>query len=612
MVATYQPDGTRDFINQPWLDYAGLTRQEAEGEGRKSPVHPDDAKRVQDAWRASLASGEPFLTEVRVRAANGDYRWHTIRRVPRRDEKGDVVKWYGVGHDIDDQKKAESALRRGEAQLAAAKRELQATIDTIPTLIASYWPNGERDFVNLAWERFTGISQEEARGKSSTITFHPDRQAPGESEWRACLAKGEAYEVEERLRRADGEYRWHWIGRVPLRDENGDVTKWYGVGHDIEDRKRAESALQRSRAYLAEAQKLSQTGSFAWGDVNDDHFWSDQTYEIFGVDRSVRPSVEIVAQRVHPDDRLIFEHEVRRAERGARKHDYELRLLMPDGATKHLHIVSHRIKYESGKEELVGAMMDVTEARKSQETLHAAQSALHHASRVATLGEISATIAHEVNQPLAAIVTNGQACLRILRSESPDLDDVRGAVDWIVKDGNRAGEVIRRVRGLMKKADAQQVPLDVNDMISEVAALLQGELAAQHVSLRQDLAPSMALAAADRIQLQQVIINLIMNGIEAMQTVADRPRALVIRSHQDEAGRVAVAVKDGGIGIPADTADRLFEAFFSTKPSGLGMGLSICRSIIEDHGGRLWARDNNDEPGATFQFALPSLRDSMA
>jgi C4-dicarboxylate-specific signal transduction histidine kinase len=235
---------------------------------------------------------------------------------------------------------------------------------------------------------------------------------------------------------------------------------------------------------------------------------------------------------------------------------------------------------------------------------------LAHASRVATLGEISASIAHEVNQPLAAIVANGQACLRFLRRDTPNLDDVRGAIEWIVKDGNRAGEVIRRVRGLLKNSTTDKTWLDVNGLIHEVAALLQRELAAQLVTLHLELAPATPPICADRVQLQQVIINLVMNGVEAMQAITDRSRALVIRLYEDDAGQVVVAVKDNGDGIPDENAGRVFDAFFSTKPGGLGIGLSICRSIVEDHGGRLWALNNGEGLGATFQFALPAPRAS--
>jgi C4-dicarboxylate-specific signal transduction histidine kinase len=306
-----------------------------------------------------------------------------------------------------------------------------------------------------------------------------------------------------------------------------------------------------------------------------------------------------------------MERELDRSAQKAPYHDFEVRLLMPDGNIKHIHLLAHRITYQSGNEEVVGAVMDITEARRSQETLHAAQTALAHASRVATLGEISATIAHEVNQPLAAIVANGQACLRFLGREKPDLKDVRGAVEWIVKDGNRAGEVIRRVRGLMKKAASDKLPLDVNDLVNEVAALLRRELAAQRVIPQLELAPSVPPIVGDRVQLQQVIINLVMNGAEAMQAITDRLPRLVVRTYQDETHRVVVAVEDCGPGVAGENTDRVFDPFFSTKPGGLGMGLSICRSIVEAHGGRLWSSANAG-PGATFQFALPSRRENAA
>jgi signal transduction histidine kinase len=223
---------------------------------------------------------------------------------------------------------------------------------------------------------------------------------------------------------------------------------------------------------------------------------------------------------------------------------------------------------------------------------------------VTTLGELTASIAHEVNQPLAAVVANAEACLGWLDRETPNLDEVRRSVEWIIKDGKRAGEVIRRVRGLLNKTESQKAPLRINDVVNDVTALVQRELFSHRVLLQMELAPALPVILADRIQLQQVIINLVINGIEAMQAVTDRPRELVLRSHQD-AHQVLVSVKDCGVGISSKNADRLFNAFFTTKSSGMGMGLSICRSIIEAHGGRLWAEPNLPQ-GATFHFTLPS------
>ena len=439
-------------------------------------------------------------------------------------------------------------MRRSEAQLAKAERELRRTLDLIPILAWRTRPDGYAEYLNKRWLDYTGLSQQQALGWEWRATVHPDDRPALHYAWLRMLETGKPDEVEARMRRFDGTYRWFLFRSEALRDEAGAVVAWYGTNIDIDDRKQVESAWQRSQAYSAEAQKLSQTGSFAWDVATRHYFWSEQTYQILGFDRSVKPSISLVVQRTHPDDRFMMERELDRSAQKAPYHDFEVRLLMPDGQIKHIHLLAHRITYESGNEEIVGAVMDITEARRSQETLHAAQTALAHASRVATLGEISATIAHEVNQPLAAIVANGQACLRFLGREKPDLNDVRGAVEWIVKDGNRAGEVIRRVRGLMKKAVTEKLPLDVNDLVNEVAALLRRELAAQRVSPQLELAPSVPPIVGDRVQLQQVIINLVMNGAEAMQAITDRSPRLVVRTYQDETHRVVVAVEDSGPG----------------------------------------------------------------
>jgi NO-binding membrane sensor protein with MHYT domain len=246
----------------------------------------------------------------------------------------------------------------------------------------------------------------------------------------------------------------------------------------------------------------------------------------------------------------------------------------------------------------------LSEQKRAEEALREAQADLAHVTRVTTLGEIAASIAHEVNQPLAAVVANAEACLRWLDRGTPDLDAARRSVEWIIDDANRASEVIRRVRALANKSDVEKAPLDINDVVKEVIALVQGELVSHRVSLRMEFANALPVVPADRVELQQVVINLVMNGIEAMQSVKDRPRELLIRSLQDETQQVLVSVTDCGVGISAENADRLFNAFFTTKTNGMGMGLSICRSIIEAHGGRLWASANLPH-GATFQFTLP-------
>jgi C4-dicarboxylate-specific signal transduction histidine kinase len=244
------------------------------------------------------------------------------------------------------------------------------------------------------------------------------------------------------------------------------------------------------------------------------------------------------------------------------------------------------------QDEGVAFVLDLTERKHVEGGLRKAQAELAHVMRVTTLGELTASTAHEVNQPLAAVVTNAAACLRWLDRETPNLEEARRTVESIINDGNRAGEVIQRVRALANKTDIENVPLEVNDVVREVIALVQRELTSNQVSLRTEFAPVLPMILGDRVQLQQVIINLLMNGIEAMQSVTDRPRELVIRSAQDATRRVLVSMTDCGVGIAAEDADRLFNAFFTTKSSGMGMGLSICRSIVEAHGGRLWATAN--------------------
>src|SRR5437870_4996274 len=386
----------------------------------------------------------------------------------------------------------------------------------------------------------------------------------------------------------------------------------YGVTtlRTSDERKRAQEELRRSEAYLAEAQRLSHTGSFGWNVSNGEIYWSKETFRIFECDRANKPTVELVLQRTHPEDRALVQQTIDRAAQERKDLDFEHRLLMPDGSVKHLQVVAHVLSDESGSIEFVGAVMDVTERKRAEEKLRKAQVELAHVTQVTTMGQLAASIAHEVNQPLAAIVTNANACLRWLADEYSNIEEGREAARRIVRDGKRAGDVIARIRALVRKTDTEKAQLDINHTIQEVVLLTQSEAVRNRVTLRMELAGDVPPVLGDRIQLQQVILNLVMNGIEAMDTVTDQPGEMLIRSCQHESDHLLVAVQDSGTGIDPQNLERIFDTFYTTKPQGMGMGLAICRSIVEAHGGRLWATTNEDR-GATFRFTLPAVSDTV-
>jgi PAS domain S-box-containing protein len=372
----------------------------------------------------------------------------------------------------------------------------------------------------------------------------------------------------------------------------------------IHHRKDAAIQVASKEAYLAEAQRLSHTGSFGWN-ASGGFVWSEETFRIFGFDRATQPTVESVIQRTHPEDLGRVRDFIERAPRDAGDRELEHRLMMPDGSVKYLRVVAHALGDEAGEVSFIGAVMDVSAAKRAEEAVHDAQAALAQVTRMATLGELTAWIAHEVSQPLTGVVTNGAACLRWLDRAVPALDEARSSVVEMISDAKRAGDVVQRIRAIAKRTEPEKARLDINELIHDVARLVEREAAAYGALLDLELAPALPAVIGDRVQLQQVMINLVINAFQAMSSTTDGPRELLIRSQRYGDGRVLVAVVDSGIGIEAKNADKLFKTFFTTKPSGMGMGLSICRSIVEAHGGQVSAV-NNAGLGATFQLILPS------
>jgi signal transduction histidine kinase len=368
--------------------------------------------------------------------------------------------------------------------------------------------------------------------------------------------------------------------------------------------------LRRSEAFLAEAQRLSLTGSFCWRVPTDEIKWSEQLYRIFGFDRGALVTPELIGSRVHPEDIPLLHDIIERARGAGTGFECEYRLLMPDESVKYLHMVAHGTRDEDGRLEYTGAVQDVTARRLSEQALGKAQSELAHVVRATALSALTASIAHEVNQPLSGIITNASTCLRMLAADPPDVAGARETARRTIRDGNRASDVIARVRALFSKKEPAIEAVDLNEVTREVMALSLSDLQRNRVVVQSELAEDLPAITGDRIQLQQVILNLLRNASDAMVDVHDRPRQLLVRTEREDSNRVRLSVRDAGVGIDPHNVDKLLDAFYTTKTDGMGIGLSISRSIIERHHGRLWA-EANDGPGATFSFSIPSASASV-
>jgi len=528
-----------------------------------------------------------------------------------------------------------ASRRRVEEALRESEQRWRSLTEALPQLVWGAGPDGGCDYFSTQWTTYTGVAESELLGWRWMETLHPDDREPTRQFWTESVAGRQPYDVEYRIRRSDGMYGWFKTRGTPIRNSDGRIVKWFGTCTDITDRKRAEQTLKdhelelnqardlleikvmertkelrRSEAYLEEAQKLSKTGSWARVSATGKiKYWSEECYRVLGFEpQDGPPRFETFLQHVHPDDQRRVKESAERA--GREKVDYEVdyRIVHPGGDVRDIHTVGHPVLSPSGDVvEFVGTVMDVTERRqaeKERERLRQAQADLAHINRATTMGELTASLAHEINQPIAAAVTDARTCLRWLAREQPDIEEARESAARMVKAVTRASDIISRLRQLFKKGAPQTSVVDVSEVIEEMVILLHGEASRYSVSLQTELSANSPRVIADRVQLQQVLMNLMLNGIEAMHDTNSGGQ-LIIRSSRGEGGQLLISVSDTGVGLPPEQAEQVFNAFFSTKPQGTGMGLSISRSIIESHGGRLWA-SSNSERGATFNFTLPA------
>jgi signal transduction histidine kinase len=596
---------------------------------------------VIEVFSRSIASGSPYEIVQRFRRSDGVYRWFQNRGFALRDRSGEIVRWCVALTDIDEQKRA-------EAQLAGEKRLLEMvasgrSLTDVLNALCSFVEDAATDcYCGVYLIDWSGPTFHNAAAPTLPAAFNdpidgmPVRPEVGPCAMAACLktqvivvdiesdplweeSPFRALALPNGLRSCWSTPIYSLAGQVlgtfaiyqrmpgsPTPLQMDLITQVTHIASVAVERAQSEAALKRSEAFLADGQRLSLTGSFSWRVGTDEITWSEQLYRIYEIEIGTPVTFELIRTRVHPEDVSLLERMkmVEQAPDGRDDFEWQYRLLMPDQSIKYLHAVAHAIRDQDGQLEYIAAVQDVTEQRLSDEALAKARSELAKVASATSLGVLTAAIAHEVNQPLSGIMTNAGTCLRMLDANPPNIEGARETARRTIRDGTRAADVITRLRSLFSRREFTREALDLNDATREVIALSANDLQRNRIILQSDLADNLPTVSGDRVQLQQVVLNLLRNASDAMMDVQDRPRHVSIRTER-EADRVRLTVRDAGVGLPPDSLDSLFDAFFTTKGGGMGIGLFVSRSIIERHQGRLWAERNDGGPGATFAFSIP-------
>jgi PAS domain S-box-containing protein len=605
LVVCALADGSAEFANRAWHEYTGCSSPEIIGFNWHAAIHPEDLPRLIQEWTVTAAAGNPFESEARVRGADGEYHWFAIRKAlaVSRDQVGKPsLRALIACEDIQERKQAQDRLQQNEQrwQTAFANSAIGIMMrDRTDHIFAS----------NRAFRNMLGYTESELSHLCQIdITYQEDRALNLELIGELWEGKRQHFQIEKRYHRKDGTLVWV-RNNVALVPGTGGVTPFlFTIVEDITQRKQEESERRYSEEKYRVVVEAASDAVVCTDESGAILLANPATTRVFGYESAEligKPLTVLMPEFLRKLHESGFKRYLATGQRHINWQGTELTGLRKNGQAFPVEISFGEVAAD-GHRIFTGFVRDITDRKQAEElraSLHAAQVELARVSRLTTMGELAASIAHEVNQPLTAVTNNANACLRLLANHNLAPEALRQALEEIVADGTRASAVIARIRGFMKKTPSEKSMVDINDVIQEVLALARRELSENRVLLESQLTRSLPLVLADRVQLQQVLLNLIMNGIEAMVVVADRSRLLWVQSQVNQSGDVLVEVRDSGTGLHSE-ADRFFAPFFTTKANGLGMGLPISRSLIERHGGRLWARPNSPH-GAVFSFTLP-------
>jgi len=598
LVWSALPDGDVEFCNQRWLDYTGMSFAEIKGWGWATAIHPQDITDLREGWRTALVRSTSFEAEARMRRADGCYRWFLIQALPLRDSSGRIIRWYGTSTDVEELKLAQEELQKQTSRL-------DQLFEQAPEAVAVLTTDDRIVRVNKEFTRMFGYGPDEVLQRPLNDLIVPEADIENSRAYTRLLKQGGRIEIETVRRHKDGTEIDVSLLAISVRRTSGEQVVNYAIYRDITERKRAEQRLRESEARF---QGMADTAPvLIWMTGTDGlcNYFNKPWLEFTG--RTMEQEVGTGwIEGVHPDDVQGCFDGFLPAFAARKPFSMEYRLRRADG--EYRWVIESGIPRYTGVGEFagyIGSNIDITDLKRAEaerQRLRQVEADLAHINRVSMMGELAASLAHELKQPIAAVLTNAKTCVRWLRRETPDVAEGCEAALRMINDATRATEVIDRVRSLYRRDTSDRERLDVNDIIREMIILLHDKADRNSISIRTELDSGLPPITADRVQLQQVLMNLILNGFEAMK---DAKGELTITSKRTLDAQLLVSVSDSGIGLPVGEVDRIFDAFFTTKAQGTGMGLSISRRIIESHGGRLWACANR-ERGATFQFTLPS------